>query len=378
MAITQLLGGAGKRTGSGLAHLLEDPRHPLTAVLDSLNANCFVADTALNLVYMNRKAASTVAELGPAVRQTFGMSTAELLGGSIHRFHRDPARIDRILADPSALPREAVFDFGGITLRTLINAVTDGAGTRHGFVVIWDNVSARNARADRSIQDVDTATGSLDAVVQHIVEVAGTTSQQSDTAAAATEELRAAVAEIARSSVDAVAQVRAAVAATEEGASTLRELQRSSTEIGDFLRLITGVAEQTKMLALNATIEAARAGEAGKGFAVVADEVKQLAGTTAASISDIEARIAAIQRAADGGVQALTNIEQLVGHISESQNTVAAAIEEQSAVTAEIARALTGIADGARDTASQSETISRAVDEVSGQTQMLHRIILDS
>jgi methyl-accepting chemotaxis protein len=378
MSITQLLNGGGKRSATGITGYLDDPRNPVKATLDSLNANCFIADTSLNLVYMNRKAAQTVRALGPAVRQAFGMSIEDLLGGSIHRFHKDPARIDRILADPAALPREAVFSFGGITLRTLINAVTDGEGTRHGFVVIWDNVSERNGRADTSIGDVDSATDRLRGIVGHIVQVAAETSSASDTAAAATEQLRAAVAEIARSSSDAVAQVRAAVQATDEGASTLRDLQRSSTEIGDFLRLITGVAEQTKMLALNATIEAARAGEAGKGFAVVADEVKQLAGTTAASISDIEARIAAIQRAADLGVQALTNIESLIGTISESQNTVAAAIEEQSAVTTEIARALEGIASGARDTAAQSGDIEQAVSEVSEQTKMLHRIILDS
>ena len=65
--------------------------------------------------------------------------------------------------------------------------------------------------------------------------------------------------------------------------------------------------------------------------------MKQLAGTTSASISDIEARIEAIQRAANEGVAALSRIETLIEQVSESQNTVAAAIEEQSAVTAQIA-----------------------------------------
>ena len=378
MALASLLGGPARRSTGDLAARLADRADPLTATLDSLNANCFIADMALNLVWMNRKAAQTVRVVGPAVRQSFGMSVEELLGGSIHRFHKDPARIERILADPAALPREAVFSFGGITLRTLINAITDAGGVRHGYVVVWDNVSERNARADRAIGDVDGASEKLRGIVGHIVEVARQNSAASDTAATATDELRAAVAEIARSSASAVEQVRAAVTATEAGAGTLRDLQRSSTEIGDFLRLITGVAEQTKMLALNATIEAARAGEAGKGFAVVADEVKQLAGTTSASIGDIEARIAAIQQFADRGVEALEHIEQLVGAISESQATVAAAIEEQSAVTAEIARALGDIAAGARDTASQSNAIEDAVAEVGTQTRTLHEIVLNS
>jgi methyl-accepting chemotaxis protein len=168
------------------------------------------------------------------------------------------------------------------------------------------------------------------------------------------------------------------VAATAEGVEKLRDLQRSSTEIGDFLRLITGVAEQTKLLALNATIEAARAGEAGKGFAVVADEVKQLAGTTSASIGDIEARIEAIQRAAGEGVAALERIEQLIGGISESQETVAAAIEEQSAVTGALSAAVTEISAGARATAVQGQASAAALGEVARHAAAMHDLVIQS
>jgi len=306
------------------------------------------------------------------------MSVDQLFGGSIHRFHHDPARIERILGDPAALPREATFSFGGITLRTLINAITDSSGQRHGYVVVWDNVSERNAKADAAVSQVQQATGTLSEITDRIAGIAGSAASQADQAETATSELRVAISEIARSSAEALSQVRDAVEATQEGVTKLRDLQRSSTEIGDFLRLITGVAEQTKMLALNATIEAARAGEAGKGFAVVADEVKQLAGTTSASISDIEARIEAIQRAANEGVDSLARIESLIEQVSESQNTVAAAIEEQSAVTSQIAEAITAMATGARESADQSSLIASSMTEVSHQADELHRIVVES
>ncbi|HEY5553289.1 MAG TPA: PAS domain-containing protein, partial [Cellulomonas sp.] len=106
MAILSI--GAPRRAAAvSLEQLLTAGQNPLRAVLDSLNANCFIAGLDLTLVYRNRKADQTLLDLGPAIRQAFGLSVDELLGGSIHRFHKDPARVERILADPKALPRAA-------------------------------------------------------------------------------------------------------------------------------------------------------------------------------------------------------------------------------------------------------------------------------
>ncbi len=379
MAISTLFRPGSRNGSSGdLTRLLGEVDNPIRAALDCLYTNCMIADLDLNLVFVNAQARKTLDQLAPAVKATFGVRLEDLLGGSIHRFHKDPARIERILRDPSALPRTAVFNFGGISLRTQISAIVTADGVRYGYIVAWDNISERNAKADEAFRAIEAASGVLTQATDKIVDGTRESSVRTGTAAAATQELRAAVAEIATSSAAAAEQVRGAVAASNESLQTLRDLQRSSTEIGDFLRLITGVAEQTKMLALNATIEAARAGTAGKGFAVVADEVKHLAGTTSASISDIEARIEAIQRASDEGVKALARIDELVTSISESQETVAAAIEEQSSVTAELAEAITGIADIARASAAESELVAGAIGEMTEGTRAMHRMIIES
>ena len=83
---------------------------------------------------------------------------------------------------------------------------------------------------------------------------------------------------------------------------TVAKLGDSSAEIGNVVKVITSIAEQTNLLALNATIEAARAGEAGKGFAVVASEVKDLAQETARATEDISRRVEAIQADTAGAV----------------------------------------------------------------------------
>jgi hypothetical protein len=358
--------------------LLADASNPLRAALDSMDANCFIADLNLNLVYMNRCAERTTTGLAPAIRAAFGVELRDVLGGSIHRFHKDPKRIERILEDPAALPRRAVFSFGGITLRTSINVITDADGTRLAYVVIWDNVSERNSRAAAVFTESEAVTQALSEVSRTLSSSAEDTSQRAMTAASATEQMTSAVHEIARASAEAAGQVGQTVQATADNLVQLRELQQMSGEIGDFLRLITGVAEQTKLLALNATIEAARAGEAGKGFAVVADEVKQLAGTTAASIGDIEQRIGAIQAAAAASVQAVTTIDGLVDRIRVSQETIAAAIEQQSAVTSSISATIAVIAERVAETSSQATQVSTAVEAVTQQSQTLREIIESS
>lgn len=76
------------------------------------------------------------------------------------------------------------------------------------------------------------------------------------------------------------------------------KLTERSKKIASIVRLISGVADQTRLLSLNASIEAARAGAAGSGFAVVAEEVKQLADQTAESVREIAAIVQEIEQQA--------------------------------------------------------------------------------
>ncbi|MBT0768065.1 hypothetical protein KIH74_03975 [Kineosporia sp. J2-2] len=371
--LTTLTGRAP--AAASLHAALHDPADPTRAVLDSLYANVLVADPDLRLIWTNQLAWATLQDLAPALRNSFGVGLDDLLGGSIHRFHQDPSRIERILHEAGGLPRTAVFTFGGVTLRTLINAVTDGYGTRLGYVVVWDNVTDRNARASATFAGSEEVTGRLDALSRSLAETAGDTSLQATNAAGATDQMNSAVREIARASSEATDQVQRTVEATADSLKQLRRLQTMSSEIGGILRMIETVAGQTKMLALNATIEAARAGEAGKGFAVVADEVKQLAETTTGSISDIENKIKDIQQAANGSAEATAGIDALVDRIRESQETIAAAIEQQSATTASIADTISVIAERAQHTSDQATQVQHAVNSVQDQTRVLREII---
>ena len=118
----------------------------LRSALENVRANILLADREFNLVYANPAALATLKGLAGEIRESFGVEIEDLLGASIHRFHKDPGRIERILLDPSSLPHEATFSFGRVTLRTDINSVKDDAGEVVGYIVNWDDVSEEMRR----------------------------------------------------------------------------------------------------------------------------------------------------------------------------------------------------------------------------------------
>jgi len=229
------------------------------------------------------------------------------------------------------------------SIRSVVARVADNAVTLTTNSQLLHATSQQMAAAAEESSRQAKAVSSTADDVRHNVQ----------TMAAGSQQMSGSIEEIARSASTAADTAGTAVSATATAKTAIATLDTSSTEIGNIVKVITTIAEQTNLLALNATIEAARAGEAGKGFAVVASEVKDLANGTGAATGDIVTQVAAIQADVTRAMDAITQISTVIAQVNDHQTAIASAVEQQSATTSEINRnvalAATGTSDIARN-----------------------------
>ncbi len=206
--------------------------------------------------------------------------------------------------------------------------------------------------------------------------------------AAATEQMSATSAEIARNAETAAGEAEKAREQARGGSTAMQQVahkaQAMETQIGQLqenvdaieakgrsmdkvIGVINEIAEQTNLLALNAAIEAARAGEAGRGFAVVADEVRQLASKTQHSTAQIHALLKDNRHSNQALVSSMGHAAEATGTMRQSVDDTERVIRLMSENVELMNEMLEQIAHAAREQSQTSEQIAHNVEVMSGK-----------
>ncbi|AVO46234.1 methyl-accepting chemotaxis protein [Phreatobacter cathodiphilus] len=287
------------------------------------------------------------------------------LASAMQTFKDNMIEAERLRAEQGAIEARGAADRRAAMLQ-LADAFQSTVG---GIVQTVSRASAELEAAATSLSKTAENTQGLATVVASASDEASANVQS---VAGAAEEMASSVSEIGRQVEESSRMSGEAVKQAEKADQRIAELSLAAGRIGDVVKLITAIAEQTNLLALNATIEAARAGEAGKGFAVVASEVKQLATQTAKATEEIGAQIATMQAATQDSVSAIKEIGSTIDHLAGIAAAIAAAVEEQGAATQEISRNVQEAAQGTAEVASNIASVnSGAAETGSASSQVL-------
>lgn len=247
-----------------------------------------------------------------------------------------------------------------------------------------DGISGTISQIASSTSDTAAAAEETTAALSEAAEFSESTSNATKNTASNSKMAK----ESARQGADKISQVVSSIndiaSSSREVSNIVDDLDKSSKKIGEIVKMITSISEQTNMLALNAAIEAARAGEAGKGFSVVADEIRKLADESNNAAEQIANLVKENQSKSSTAVNLVEQVDEKVSHgvskasevkesiegiISNIQSIVSQieqineANDKQARSAKEMERVISGIADGSSEIANGTENINSSVQE---------------
>jgi methyl-accepting chemotaxis protein len=162
--------------------------------------------------------------------------------------------------------------------------------------------------------------------------------------------------------------------------------------ISEAIRIIDGIADQTKLIAFNASLEASSSGEAGARFSVVASEIRRFADNVVESTREIKQKIEEVQGASQAliaeanngsrqieiGYERMSEQKIVFEHIVDNSQNVATRSQQisnlskqQELASSQIFTALKEISAGVKQFVIATSSTSKIADSLNGMSEDL-------
>ncbi|PIE00995.1 MAG: methyl-accepting chemotaxis protein [Thiothrix nivea] len=285
-------------------------------------------------------------------------------------------------------------NFAVDALRDLVIKIDDTSSNLTRYAAVANNrIHHLSQASSRQTEEITIASSAIDAMTQSIHKVSKNATTSSAVANKSLD-ISKAGAHTVRSAIEDMVAVREQIQATSK---RIKRLGETSQEVGDIVRLMNDIAEQTNILALNASIQTTGSG-AVKSFERVTDEVQQLAQRSAeanhkidvlvraiqtdtqeaiASMEQTTAKVVASSRNAEAAGEALDEVEEVSTSLARLIANISDAAVKQADVTGRVTSAMQSIAEVTRQTEQSSKETTRLVASLNKTSAELRRSISD-